>query len=159
MKKTKFKITEIRKIVNEKHKYFLEIAGSESGRILADLCLNATIIEARLLAIIRCFLSEEVIDGYTKDGSYGYPIFVLTKFGAIKKVLIVVGENYILFRSSAPVDIFSEFNRGTFESETIKQNDELEDGYSWEEVTVALSDFIYKHIYERPESVMMKLFK
>jgi hypothetical protein len=146
----------IKERISEMHKKFINSVGELPHKIAMDQKLIITRMQARINAIVKCFIDEEIIDDFycindvNKDGYLGICLYK-KQFGH-KVHIWSDGENIVIKSSNYPVD-------SGLDLDIIKLYDINIDDFNWMYFADQLLDFIHKIIYSRKKSLELKIFK
>jgi hypothetical protein len=144
----------IRKMIKGTRKNFLDKFGSIPDMVDADETLLMARVNAKVMAILKCFQDEKVIDAYVhEDKSILGNSFSLHKNGCNTNVIIATNGRKIIFK----IRYFESYFGVEDSMHRIFDIEEIDD-FDWFDFSEHLIDFIHASMYHRKKAVDVKLF-
>lgn len=142
----------IMKNVSEKHSKFVLKFGDSPSLISVDHEAKLTRLKAKITAILKVFVDNDVISKYESVELDGFEYFILEKKNMFKKIHVVVGLECIIIadRSLYSIVGISTPIKKAFSLETPDRS--IED-FDWEDFANNLLNEIHSTIYNSRESL------
>jgi hypothetical protein len=165
MRKTKkvIDLLSIRKMIKGTRKNFLDKFGSIPDMVDADETLLMARVNAKVMAILKCFQDEKVIDAYVHEykSIFGNS-FSLHKNGCNTNVIIATNGRKIIFRTRYFENYFgveeSPYNIYNLKDDYADDVVDDVDDFNWFHFSEELIDFIHANMYHRKKAIDVKLF-
>lgn len=145
----------IRKMIKGTRKTFLDKFGSIPDMVDADETLLIARVNAKIMAILKCFQDEKAIDAYVhEDSSILGNSFSLHRNGCNTSVIIASNGRKIIFKTR-----YFESYFGVEDSPyNIFDLKEDVDEFDWFKLSEQLIDYIHVNMYHRKKAIDVKLF-
>lgn len=149
-------ILNIKTIIRQKHKEFVEKVGSMPDIINDSNSILIFKMYAKICAILCCLKDEGVIDDFNYDFWNSHGFFYPKKNNYFGSLVIIMNGKQIIIKSSS-TNRSDALENSSLNSNIIINVEDI-DKYDWESFAMILLEYIHDKIYSRKDAIDMALF-